>query len=1049
MKHRVYTLLVFIFFTCGAFAQNRTVGGTVSATENGEPLVGVTVKAKGTDLGAVTDLEGRFSLEVPADVQTLVFSLVGFTEQAASIGLEGVINVSLDADAKTLDEYVVIGYGTKQRRDLTGSVASISAAQIKEFPVVSVERVLQGRVAGVQVSSNTGQPGGGLSVRIRGVGTVNNNEPLYVIDGVPIFNDPDAMSVNLRGDPERQNPLALLNSNDVESVEILKDASATAIYGSRANNGVVIITTKRGKEGRLKIDYESFAGYNQLGEEDYGLMDSQTWGKFAADLITNSGATDPLLPEYKKLAENPNAPTYKWADEVLRRGPLHSHQLSLSGGSKNSRFFLSGNFYSEDGVFINSGFKRYSLRLNTDHQLGKRIKIGNTMTLTRSDQRLVLTEQGNGALFLALNRVVPPRPFYNADGTYSAGGVWQSNQHAIATLREDRETLETYRILGSLYGELEIAKGLSFKTVFSADNLSALQELFQPPIDIDAGSAASRVPTLATLNTQNRNSFTWFTDNYLNFSKKIGEKHDLSATAGMSAQLTKNRNHGAQVTNFITTATPYLGGGINQGTVGGGAQANGLVSYFVRGGYSFDDRYLLNFTVRRDGSSRFGSENRFGTFPAASIGWRVSNESFLRGLKAVSNLKLRASWGRTGGQEIGNYSYFNTLGRYDPIIGNNVVGGYAPQSLANPALKWEATEQSNFGLDLGLFNNRIDISADYFIRNTTNLLLRILPPVEQGAISSPFGNLGEIENKGFEFSISSTNVSKGGFRWTTDGNFATVDNKVLALAADNAPRLNTPNNANFATPSYITRVGGSIGSFYLWQTDGIFQTWDEVYNSPRQNTPVGADGKPSLPQTNLSGQTAPGDLKFKDIDGDGLITPNDRVEAGKTIPDFTWGLTNNFSFKGVGLSIFVMGVHGVDIYNGIRASRERTVVGANLSRDLLDSWRPDNTGSSLPRAILQDPNLNSRASTRFLEDGSFVRLKNIRISYDLPSVWLRKAKISNIQLYATGLNLYTFTKYTGFDPEVGSLNQRAEQTNLDAGQYPLTKQYIFGIRAGF
>ena len=1025
-----------------------TVKGRV-VSETGEGLPGVNVLVKGTSNGTTTGTDGSFTVTVASGDATLVFSYIGYVSQEVALANRTQIEVALETDVKSLGEVVVVGYGTQARRDLTGSVASVSGEQIKAFPVASFDQALQGRAPGVQISSGTGQPGGGVSVRIRGVGTVNNNDPLYVIDGIPVFNDPGTVSSRMTGNTQLQNPLAMLNPNDIASIEILKDASATAIYGARANNGVVIITTNRGREGGLKVNLETFQGFSQLAD-NADLLDSRGWATYYGNLLRNSGrATDPALADLDAIAANPAAPNYDWVGEGTRKGRLASYQLNLSGGNAKSRFYMGGNYYDENGTVIHSDFKRYSFRLNTDHTLSKWLKVGNTLSLSKTDQRLGPTGIDNNSVFQGLQSEAPVRPIYTETGAYAQGQSFlDAIRHPIASLQNNSQTLETTRIIGSVFADAQVIKNLTFHTSWSVDQIGATQTVFNPPYEVEGGQA-SQIPESSTLATQNRNSFTWFTDDYFTYQNTFASKHHLTATLGYSAQLTTNRNYNASVQNFVSATRPYLSAGINQGNVGGGEQRNALVSYFARANYAYADKYLFSATVRRDGSSRFGRDNRFGTFPAFSVGWRLSQEAFMADVPLVTDLKLRASWGQSGGQEIGNYSAYNVLGsNFNYIFGDQVVGGTAPLSLANARLQWEATEQTNFGLDLGMLNNRLSLTADYFIKNTTNLLLRVRPPVEQGTISDPFGNLGEIQNKGLELGINTVNFDQA-FKWNSSLNLTFIQNKVIALANDNEPRLSRTLIAHFDSPTFITQVGGSIGEFYIHEVAGIFGSWEEIYGSPRQNTPLGADGKPSLPQSNTTQQTSPGDLKYRDANGDGVIDDNDRVRVGKIIPDFTWGFTNNFNYKGFGLSVFVLGVHGVDIYNGARAARERMNNASNQLSSVLNAWTPNNRDTDVPRAILTDPNRNNRASTRWLEDGSFVRVKNVRLSYTFPSVLLKGIRAGDAQLYVSAVNPLTFTKYTGFDPEIGNLNQNPEFGNLDAGQYPQSRQYVIGLKVGF
>lgn len=1025
----------------------QSIKGLVTDANN-TPLPGVSVLIKGSDTGVATDFDGNYEISA-SQGDTLIFSYIGFSTKEITLGFETNLNVTLIEDISALDEVVVIGYGTQKEKDLTGSVTSVSEDEIRAIPVTGFDQALQGRAAGVQVTSNTGQPGGGVTVRIRGVGSLNNNDPLYVIDGIPIFNDSGAASTDLAGNGQLQNPLSMLNPNDIESMEILKDASATAIYGSRAANGVVLVTTKSGKKGKLNVNFETFHGFNRLAPNN-DLLDSRQWAGFYAGLLRNSGREDDSsLVQLDEISNDLNTPNYDWARAGTQIGYLHNYQLNLSGGSDKSTFYIGGNYVDEAGTVINSNFKRYGLRINTDHNISKRIKVGNTLSISRTDQLLGPTSADNGAIFQRLQSIPTIRPIYTENGEFAESGpIVDATNHFIANLINDKQTLVTDRVIGSVFGEIDLWDGLSFKSSVSIDNLASSQQLFLPPFEIEGGGTGSRLPEDSSLTVQERKSFTWFTDNYFTYSKVFSEAHDLSVTLGQSVQYTSNKFTSANVQNFIGPDQPYLSAGINQGNVAGGEQRNSLASFFARFNYVLNNKYLLTGTVRRDGSSRFGENNKYGTFPAFSVGWRVSEENFLKDSNTINNLKIRASWGITGGQEIGNYTVFNRLsGNYNYIFGNQLVGGFAPLSLANPDLQWEETKQTNFGLNLGLFNNRISLTADYFIKNTTKLLLRVTPTIEQGTLENPFGNLGEIQNKGIELGLNTVNVD-GEFRWTSDLNFTAINNEVLSLANNNEDRLNSPINANFNPPTFITQVGGSIGQFYVHEVEGIFQSWDEVYNSPFQNTPTDDDGTPSLPQTNITNQTSPGDLKFRDLNNDGTIDAEDRVVSGKIIPDFTWGFTNNFSYKGFGLSLFLTGVKGVDIYNGARAARERMNNASNQRITVLDAWNSQNTQTSVPRAIITDPNNNNRASTRWIEDGSFVRVKNIRLSYNLPEQWLKSENIKSAQIYLSAVNPITFTKYTGYDPELGNLNQNPEFGNLDAGQYPQSKQFLIGIRFG-
>lgn len=1048
-----------------AQAQQKTISGRVT-DENNEALPGVSIVVKGTTQGTVTDSNGTYRINLGGDAPALVFSYVGYLTEEVVIGSQSVIDLAMNPDITTLQEMVVIGYGSQEKRDVTGAISSITSESIKELPVASLDYAMQGRAAGVQVITNSGEPGGATSIRIRGVGTVNSNEPLYVIDGVPIVNQ-----VNTG-----VSALSTINPGDIESIDVLKDASATAIYGARAQNGVVIVTTKKGQEGKLRLTLDSWGSVNVL-DRNLDMLGPQEWAQNFIRLHQESeqeiDGGDPETIDYiTSLANGAERPTYDWLDNVLRNAFTQNHQITASGGNTSSQYYLSFNYFDQEGIFVNNDLQRYSARLNTSHQLGEKLSFGNTLTVSRTDVQSagsVNPFNNNGGFdntnnYVArLLRMNPFRPVFDADGNYAGIDDFDDqildhdNEHPIWRIREFNDQRNRNRLLGSLYGEYEFIEGLKFRTSVSMDLQIDKINRYSPFNEIEGNSFRGQQDSgLSLTNVENR---TWYVDNTLTYQNTFFEKHNFTVLAGYQAQKTTVESFSSNGTNFADNDFPFFNtpdNTVELQTVANNKSINSWVSFFGRVLYDFDNKYLLTATVRRDGSSRFGPDSQFGTFPAFSLGWRLSEEPFMQNVGQISNLKLRGGFGITGGESAGNYQFIGSIGTgdaYGYAFNEEVVSGATIRRLPNTLLQWEETQQTNVGIDLGLLQNRVEITADYFQRNTTKLFLGFAPPLEIGTEQNPTGNLGEIQNNGFELTVSSQNLV-GDFTWDTDFNIAFINNEVIALAADGADRFSRNN---------ITRLGEEIGAIFGYQMDGIFQNWEEVYAHAYQNQARDADAEAASPQqdaiiydeesTNSINFTAPGDVRFVDQNGDGIIDPeNDRTIIGSTIPDVTWGLSNTFNYKGIGLSIFIQGVHGVDIYNALRVGQEGLSGNGtgNYRRSVLDRWSGEGTSNSMPRGIIGNPNDNNRTSSRFVEDGSYIRIRNVRLSYNLPQNMLERLGIGGIQFYVTATNLATITDYSGYDPEIGLRNTfNSETAGEDNGNYPLTRQYTFGISANF
>ena len=1073
---KLYVISLLLLCTSIAYAQDREIQGQVTDGSDDSPIPGVNVLVQGSTTGTVTDVDGNYRIRVSEDAEALVFSSIGYGREEVAIGNQSTISVTLMPSIEQLSEVVVIGFGTQDREDVTGAISSVSGEELNDVPVPSFEQALAGRAAGVQVTTGSGVPGAGASIRVRGVGSTNNAEPLYVIDGIIIGNVDGGGQTSI-------SPLSLINPNDIESIDILKDASATAIYGARAGNGVVIITTKRGKAGKMQLNFDAFTAWNEIDRSNFNMLTGPQWGQYISEINTEAGITDyPGQPFVDKVLSGADLPTYDWLDEAYRTGRINSYNLSLNAGSEKSQYFSSVGYFNQEGILPNSDLERFTLRFNSDHQVNSRIKFGNTLALSRSEANTVGNVNANGNTRNWISRLIgmnPYKPIFDpADGDYAGasamdpdaeGQLDHANEHPIWSLQEVYDKEIRNRIWGSLYADIELMDGLIFHTMGSIDWSFNNDENRTPFNSIDG--AANKDQTFSSLNINQRESRTWFIENTLKYSKNISG-HDFSVMAGYQAQNNLNKGFSSGAGAFVDTDywffdRPQLTSDITDAdgnilatiplvfpSVGNFQTESAFVSVFGRAIYSFQDKYLLTATVRRDGSSRFGPEQRWGTFPAVSAGWRISEEAFLEGVPQISDLKLRAGYGISGSDNTRLYqwnSQVGTGGNQQYVFNGGPVPGAILTRLANPFLAWEEIRMFNVGIDLGLYEGRLEFTIDYFDKTTDGLLLPFTPAAEVGSINNPSGNLGRVDNSGLEFAVRSVNVARGDFRWNTDFNISFINNEIVNLPED-ADRFNGPN---------ISRVGEEIGSLYGFQTNGLFQNWNEVYSYAYQNQSVSEFDENDTPifsedtdQATANTSTAPGDLRFVDQNEDGVVdADNDRVVIGSTIPDFTWGMNNALTYKGINLSVFIQGVHGVDIYNGLRVVQERSTGGwANKRSTVQNRWTGEGTSNFIPRAAVNDPNSNERVSDHWVEDGSFIRIKNVRLAYTLPRKLMESISLGGVGLnfYAVGTNLFTFTEYSGFDPEIGLRDSNnPESAGVDAGLYPLTRQYTVGLQLSF
>ncbi|WP_338877384.1 TonB-dependent receptor (plasmid) [Spirosoma sp. SC4-14] len=1001
-----------------------TISGTVN-DENGAALAGVSVVLKGTAKGTTTDLKGRYKLDVPNPNSTLIFSFIGYLSQEVVVGNRTQLNLTLAVDNKTLGEVVVVGYGTQNKRDITGSVASVKSRDILAVPVSSSDQILQGRVAGLQVTQASSAPGGGVTIRIRGSNSVNaGNEPLYVIDGFPVYSDNNATPSGV-GERTGGNALASINTNDIESIEVLKDASATAIYGARGANGVILITTKRGKSGQNRISVNSYVGIQQVRSR-YDLMNSSQLAALANSF--GQSLTPPVTPY-------PTIPTTNtdWQKEVFQTGTVQNHAISFSGGNESTNYLVSGEYYDEKGAVTGSGFKRMSLRFNLDKTFSQRFKFGNSLTLSRTDRDV------RDIIYQTLASR-PFNPVYDANGNYfleqstSIGGQSSQIDNPVAVGNQKTDKTIVTRALGNIYGEFKFIEGLVGKVLVGADVAYSTGRGYSPKTTLE-GLNENSIANISTVE-----NVSWLNENTLTYTRKIGTRHSLTALLGNSFQRQSVLNYGIRRSGFPTDATSYyiVTAGANDRNYAPSGSFNFTIqSFFGRFNYSLDDKYLFTFTARSDGSSKFGDGRKYGFFPSGAFAWRLSDESFIKKTKAFSDLKLRTSYGVTGNQEIPPYRSLPILqADRGQVLGGDQVTGFAPTgNLYNPNLGWERTAQFDLGLDMGFWNNRLTATADYYLKNTSDLLFQTPVPLETG-FQTQWRNLGQVRNQGVEFSLSSQNLT-GAVRWTTDANLSINTNRVISLPDGTTPNPDGsrqilvslfPNTNGGVDGLSVIRTGQPIGSFYTYVADGIWQTNDQI-NAAGPGFSV----------------YKPGDIRYKDLNNDGKIDGDDRAITGHGIPKYLFGLNNTISYKNLELNVFLQGVADVHVVNLTRYNLETSAGQFNTTSEMANRWTGANTSNTIPRV---SPT-NFFVTNRFVEDGSFLRLRTVTLSYRFPVGQWGLNWLNGLRVYATGQNLLTFTKYTGFDPEVNIAGQAQALQGIDLYSYPVQKRFVFGLNLSF
>ncbi len=993
-----------------ALAQNVITGRVIDA-KTGEPLIGASVIVKTDRQGVATDVDGNFSLTTNKEFPlTLHLDFVGYRGLDLDVyDNSEPVEIKLQENYRFTEEIVVIGYGQQKRSDLTGSISVVSAEQIKKIASSSFDNALAGTVAGLQATPTSGQPGGGISLRIRGGNSIQGgNEPLYVIDGFPIYNTA-ATAGTVSG--ATLNPLSAINPGDIESINVLKDASATAIYGSRGANGVIIITTKKGASNQASVTYEGSVGWQSL-QKKISVLNAHDFAVLRNEALYD---TNPERGAYQYMdqdAINSLGDGTDWQDAAFRTAMVTNHQLSIIGGNEKTKYAISGNYYDQDGIIINTGFTRFSGRVNLDSKISRQLTVGINASVSQSNAKVSPSGIVSGLILMPATATI-----YEADGSYTLRNPFENDfSNPIASLKEQTNKTRNFKFLGTAFGEYSFLPELRFKVLFGA-NIDNGRETRYIPSVIFEGAPSNGIASIGYVYSQ-----SWLNENTLTYDKIFKKVHNLSLLAGFTQQKTTIDITRTGSSYFVSDDLTYnsLQSGSVVTTPHSSATENTLISFIGRINYNYADQHFLSFSIRGDGSSRFGSSNKWGVFPSAGYSWNLTKAPFLYQQKEwLSNLKLRLSYGVTGNQEIGNYQSLSTMSSVTYNFGDTNVIGYKPDRIPNEALSWETTHQFDAGIDLGFWNNRLNVTLDYYYKKTKDLLLDVEIPLTTG-FSKSLQNYGSVVNQGFELSINSLNFT-GEFTWNTLFNLSLNRNKVLEIG----------NGADsYLSGNYIVQVGQPLGSFYGALTDGILQEGEES----SKGTYTG-NGTPKA-----------GDRLYKDVNNDGTFTTSsDRVIIGSAQPDFVFGLSNEWTWKGFDLSIFLQGTVGNEIINGNRQSLEIFNGQQNADTYALERWTPSKPSLSVPRAKMDPAPV---FSDRLVEDGSFLRIKNVTLGYTIPSKIVKRLKLSNVHLYASATNLLTLTSYSGFDPEVTSGDNTISQ-GTDSGIYPVSRTYTIGISIKF
>lgn len=1054
-RHAVLLLMLMLPFC--ALAQNVNVFGTVTDANTGDEVIGATVKVKGASGGTITDFEGKYKLSAKSG-STIEVTYVGYQPKQVKVTKGGQLDIQISEDVNMLEQVVVVGYGVMKRSDLTGSVSSIDEKAIKQGVNTSLEQAMQGRIAGVQVTQNSGAPGGGISVQIRGINSLSGNEPLYVIDGIQVSGQTSS----------NNSVLSSINPSDITSIEVLKDASATAIYGSRASNGVVLITTKRGEEGKAKIQYEGYMGWQML-PKTLSVMNLPQYADFYNVRAAIQGWGTREDYKHPELLTNGT----DWQDELFQTAFMHNHTLNVNGGNKDMHYSISGGYLDQDGVGIGSGFTRASFRANFDTNVTDWLQIGTNVAYSNTKQVITFTESNVISTALSQFPDVSPR---NPDGSYGVPEVndfatYYSNPIFEANMKENKTN--NYQLDYNVFANLTPLKGLNVRIEYGGNRGWYNSYYFVPEYTYGSIMVESQ-----STRAKNLSKYTSFKQ-YATYNFDVLSDHHFSVMLGHEAQWGNWESLSASRKGYISDAIHSLNVGDSSTSTNSGDDGTqwAIESYFGRLNYNLLDRYLFTATLRTDGSSSFGENNRWGWFPSAAFAWRISNEPFMEKAGFISNLKLRLGWGHVGNQSSGSYAYGATMNNVATAWGT----GYYPANFPNANLKWESTKAWNIGLDLSLFNNRIEFIVDWYYKNTDNLLMQASLPSyvinnDWMGMSAPWVNTGAIRNTGVEFTLNTVNISKKDLQWRTGATLSINRNKLTALNSEGSTISGT-----IGTETYtLSEVDGPVGRFYGYKVIGMFTKESDFYQKNAQGEfLLDASGNrvPVARPVDTNGDLQPiaqnsiwvGDYIFEDVNGDGKITEEDRTYIGNPNPDFTFGINNTITWKDFELSFFLNGSVGGDIYNLVRQEHTNTQGYGNKMSEVANYARvalydPNGSANDITNVYVSNAssasvqrisaagtslNDNNRVSDRFVENGSYLRLKTLSLAWNLPKKWLSPLKLDWVQVYGNIQNLFTICGYDGYDPEIGAQGQSVILQGIDNYRYPSQRIYTFGLKVKF
>ena len=1067
MKGKLFSCLILMFLSISMVAQKVPVSGTVS--DQTGPVIGASVIEKGTTNGTMTDNDGRFTLTVSKGA-VIEISSIGYKTQEITVGAQTNFTVTLSEDNEFLDEVVVVGYGSMKKSDLAGASVSMKESDLKGSIISSLDQSLQGRAAGVTAVTTSGAPGSSSSIRVRGQATINANaEPLYVIDGVIVqgggntgadFGLGDALG---NGKVSTISPLSTINPADIVSMEILKDASATAIYGAQGANGVVLITTKHGKSGEAKFSYDGMVAMSRQAVR-LNMMNLREYAQYYNEMVEEGYIyeTNPYYATPSLLGKGTN-----WQDEIFRTAWQHQHQLSAQGGSDKVQYYVSGSYMDQQGTIIGSNFNRFSVRTNLDAQLKKWLKLGVNATYAITNDNLKLADSNQGLIYYSLT-TIPDIPVYDVNGNYSSTireGYTSPNPVALAMM--DEILLKRKKLSGNIYAELTPIKHITWRTELGFDMGESDANRYKPMIDLGGW-----VRSQNSISYQKNSNYFWQLKNYLTYANQWG-KHSVTAMVGQECWESRWNYLSGSNTDLPSDEVHNVALATGTPAISSGFGSSSMASFFTRETYNYGDRYLGTYTYRYDGSSNFGPKNRWAGFHSVALAWRFSNEKFFEPVKKViDNGKLRLGWGQTGNSSIGSYAWGAAISRMPSALGM----GFRPSNIPNTSIRWESQEQYNVGLDLGFFNGRLNLTVDAYYKRSDDMLMSMQLPSYMGTqgngsskLNAPKGNYGSIENKGLEITLDAHPVQLKNFSW--DSNFQISFNKNKLLSLSDTENATLVGYGQWGDVVCVSEIGKPLYNFYGYKVEGVYKDLDDIQNSAKP-AKYPSDGVFSRGNT-----VWVGDIKYKDVDENGIIDERDRTDIGSPLPKFTFGWTNTFRYKNLDLSIFLNGSYGNKVMNynsltlthmnstwtnqlqSVVSKRARlepidpTIVYADGSKwyDHIDNVRVKNPGTKIPHTSINDPNDNDRISDRYVEDGSFLRIKNITLGYTFPKALLNKAKIENLRVYVNIQNLYTFTKYTGYDPEVGASTQDSTGLTygLDNGRYPSPAMYSFGLNITF